>query len=461
MKRYLLIIVALNSILISCKKDLVQIPLTTKTADNFYSNEAELEEAVKGVYATLQFTGNYNTGLPAIGELPGEDAYDETPANDNGYYGQLDDINVISQNGIVQDNWADSYSGIQRANIVLNRITDIVYKDNNTKNSRIGEMKFIRALYYFNLVRIFGDVPLVTTEISNPLLSFGQTRTAKADVYKQIEADLNDAINLLPIRNAGNKMRVVKTAAQTLLGKVKLTQKNYAAAEVLLMSVESSGSHSLLPDVATVFPISNELNDEIIFSVQFASGLNSNSEGTDAYRMFNPTGRVVGNMTGTKGHGVLKSSFYNLYEATDKRKNVYVGAIASGIGYNNKIAVPTTVVTDAASDWIVLRYADVILMLAEIENELGKNTQALTYLNLIRQRAGLTAFSGTDKAIIFNEIDLQRRKELVWEGHRWFDLLRQDRVKTVLGVTDLNKLLLPLPASQIAADPSLKQNPGY
>jgi len=461
MKRYLLIIVALNSILISCKKDLVQVPLTTKTADNFYSNEAELEEAVKGVYATLQFTGNYNTGLPAIGELPGEDAYDETPANDNGYYGQLDDINVISQNGIVQDNWADSYSGIQRANIVLNRITDIVYKDNNTKNSRIGEMKFIRALYYFNLVRIFGDVPLVTTEISNPLLSFGQTRTAKAEVYKQIEADLNDAINLLPIRNAGNKMRVVKTAAQTLLGKVKLTQKNYAAAEVLLMSVESSGSHSLLPDVATVFPISNELNDEIIFSVQFASGLNSNSEGTDAYRMFNPTGRVVGNMTGTKGHGVLKSSFYNLYEATDKRKNVYVGAIASGIGYNNKIAVPATVVTDAASDWIVLRYADVILMLAEIENELGKNTQALTYLNLIRQRAGLTAFSGTDKAIIFNEIDLQRRKELVWEGHRWFDLLRQDRVKTVLGVTDLNKLLLPLPASQIAADPSLKQNPGY
>jgi hypothetical protein len=96
-------------------------------------------------------------------------------------------------------------------------------------------------------------------------------------------------------------MRVVKTAAQTLLGKVKLTQKNYAAAEVLLMSVESSGSHSLLSDVASVFSISNELNDEIIFSVQFASGLNSNSEGTDAYRMFNPTGRVVNNMTGTKG----------------------------------------------------------------------------------------------------------------------------------------------------------------
>jgi len=133
MKRYIFIFISVSFILVSCTKELVQVPQTTKTADNFYSNEAELEEAVKGVYATLQFTGNYNTGLPAIGELPGEDAYDETPANDNGYYGQLDDINVISQNGIVQDNWADSYSGIQRANIVLNRIQDIVYKDNNTK----------------------------------------------------------------------------------------------------------------------------------------------------------------------------------------------------------------------------------------------------------------------------------------------------------------------------------------
>jgi hypothetical protein len=166
-------------------------------------------------------------------------------------------------------------------------------------------------------------------------------------------------------------------------------------------------------------------------------------------------------MTGTKGHGVLKSSFYNLYDATDKRKNVYVGAIASGVGFNNKIAVPTTVVTDAASDWVVLRYADVILMLAEIENELGKTSESLTYLNLIRTRAGLTNFSSSDKALIFNEIDLQRRKELVWEGHRWFDLLRQGRAQSVLGITDVNKLLMPLPASQIAADPSLKQNPGY
>jgi hypothetical protein len=461
MKRFSLILTVILFSLVGCQKDLIQLPETTKTADNFYSNETEIEEAVKGVYATLQFTGNYNTGLPAIGELPGEDAYDETPANDNGYYGQLDDINVISQNGVIQDNWADSYTGIQRANIVLNRIGSVSFKDSTVKSARIGEMKFIRALYYFNLVRIYGDVPLVTKEITNPIASFGQARTPKADVYKQIEADLNDAIQLLPARTAANKVRVVKTAAQTLLGKVKLTQKDYASAESMLLAVENTGLHQLLADVTTVFPVANELNNEIIFAVQFTSGLNSNTEGSDAYRMFNPTGRVVGSMTGTKGHGVLKSSFYNLYDATDKRKNVYIGAIASGIGYNNKIAVPTTVVTDAASDWVVLRYADVVLMLAEIENELGKTTQAVAYVNAIRTRSGLTTFASTDKAAIFSEIDMQRRKELVWEGHRWFDLLRQGRAQSVLGVSDVNKLLMPLPASQIAADPALKQNPGY
>lgn len=187
-----------------------------------------------------------------------------------------------------------------------------------------------------------------------------------------------------------------------------------------------------------------------------------NSEGTDAYRMFNPTGRVVGNLTGTKGHGVLKADFYTLYQDLDARKNVYVGALESGLAYNNKIAVPATVIGDAESDWIVLRYADVLLMLSEIENELNNPNLALEYLNDIRLRAGIGNYEGsTDKESLFNEIDLQRRLELVWEGHRWFDLLRQGRAMSVLGITDPNKLLMPLPASQIAADPALEQNPGY
>lgn len=461
MKRYIFLMLTLAFTFASCEKELLQVPESTKVTDNFYSNEAEMEEAVNAVYATLQFFGNYDIAIPAMGELPGEDAYDETPANDGGNYGQLDQYNVISQNSLIESMWTDAYKGIQRANIVLERIEPIEFAQEATKSARIGEMKFLRALYYFNLVRIYGDVPLVLEEVQNPQEYFGQERTPKTQVYEAIKQDLTEAISHLPERTQSNRARATKTAAQTLLGKVELTLGNYAAAETQLLAVTNSGSHELLSDITQVFSVDNELNPEIIFSVQFASGINSNSEGTDAYRMFNPTGRVEGNMTGTKGHGVLTPSFLDLYDENDLRKGVYVGELESGIGYNNKIAVPPINVGDADSDWVVLRYADVLLMLAEISNELGKYSEAVDYLNEVRVRAGLEPYSGTlAKQEIFEAIDLERRKELIWEGHRWFDLLRQGRAKEVLGISD-NQLLMPLPASQIAADPALIQNPGY
>lgn len=462
--REILNIVLLSTFILGgCTKELLQYPETEKVAGNFYRNEAEMEEAVNAAYAALQETGVYDTGILAIGEIPGEDAYDETPANDGGEYGMLDTYTVIPQIGLIQNVWKDSYIGIQRANIVLNRITEINYVEEELKQARIGEMKFIRALLYFNLVRIFGDVPLVVEEVDNPQSYFGQGRTAKDLVYAQIKADLTDAIQQLPIRTELNKNRAVKSAAQTLLGKVELTLGNYADAKQYLTAViESNPVHGLLEDPAQVFSLSNELNKEIIFAVQFASGVNSNSEGSDAYRMFNPTGRKEGNISGTKGHGVLKAEFYNSYEEGDRRKGIYVKTLTSGLAYNNKIAVPNTVVDDAGSDHVVLRYADVLLMLAEIENELGNLESSLLYLNQIRVRAGIGEYAGQkNKVAIFEEIDLQRRKELVFEGHRWFDVVRTDRAKQVLGIEDPNKLLMPIPASQIAADASIKQNIGY
>lgn len=460
MKR-LIFIITIIWVFGSCQDELVQTPITTKVSDNFYKTEKEIEEGVNAVYATLQFKGNFNTATPAMGELPGEDAYDATPANDGGVYGQLDDYNVIPQNGLIGDIWEDAYKGIQRANIVLDEIKEVKFRKESTQQARIGELKFIRALYYFNLVRIFGDVPLIIEKVTNPQDYFAQERTPIAEVYSQIKKDLKEAIKILPERTEKNKYRVVKSAAQSLLGKVELTLKNYSESKALLLEVVNSKKHSLV-NIKEVFPIANEMNSEIIFAVQFASGINANSEGSDAYRMFNPTGRKVGKLTGTKGHGVLKESFYNLYGANDIRKGVYVGIISSGEAYNNKIAPPTTVINDAGSDWVVLRYADVLLMLAEIENLEGNQQQALYYLNKIRVRAGLTEFANTSKEAVFDEIDLQRRLELVWEGHRWFDLLRQGRAEKVLEITDKNKLLMPIPASQIAASGgSLKQNPGY
>ncbi len=445
----------------SCDKELIQNPITDKVSNGFYTNETEMEEAVNAVYATLQFSGNYGIAIPAMGEIPGEDAYDATPANDGGVYGEIDQYNVIAQNSLIGNIWKDSYKGIQRANVVIHRIEDINYADPQLQKSRLGEMLFIRALYYFNLVRIYGDVPLVTDEVANPQEYFGQSRTPKEEVYAQIVEDLALAAELLLPRSEANKMRVVKTAAEALLGKVYLTLGDYQSAKSHFETVVNSQVHEIVP-VDNVFSIDNELNKEIIFAVQFTSGVNGNSEGTDAYRMFNPTGRVEGNMTGTKGHGVLKPDFYELYQDNDLRKGVYVGVLESGIAYNNKIAIPTTVVGDSESDWVVLRYADVLLMLAEIENEQGNSAMAIDYLNEIRTRAGIGPYQGsTEPSTVFDHIDLQRRLELVWEGHRWFDIKRQGRAAAVLGLNDANRLLMPIPASQIATDTALKQNPGY
>lgn len=447
--------------MVSCDKELIQNPITDKVSNGFYTNETEMEEAVNAVYATLQFSGNYGIAIPAIGEIPGEDAYDATPANDGGVYGEIDQYNVIAQNSLIGNIWKDSYKGIQRANVVIHSIEDVEYTDPKLQQSRLGEMLFIRALYYFNLVRIYGDVPLVTEEVVNPQDYFGQSRTAEQAVYEQIVKDLELATELLLARSETTKMRVTKTAALTLLGKVYLTLGDYPSAKSKLEAVVNSGAHDIIA-AEDVFSIENELNREIIFAVQFTAGVNGNSEGTDAYRMFNPTGRVEGNMTGTKGHGVLKPDFYQLYQDIDLRKGVYVGALESGIAYNNKIAIPSTVVGDSESDWVVLRYADVLLMLAEIENKQGNSALAIDYLDEIRIRAGIGAYQGnTDPSSVFEQIDLQRRLELVWEGHRWFDLKRQGRAESVLGITDPNRLLMPIPASQIATDNALKQNPGY
>lgn len=176
-------------------------------------------------------------------------------------------------------------------------------------------MKFIRALLYFNLVQLYGDVPLVTQETENPNTYFGQGRTPSAQVYDQIKKDLTEASTTLP-ETTTQPGKVVKTAAQILLAKVQLTQKNYAEARTLLQAVVASGRHALLPNPADVFSITNENNKEIIFAVQFASNVNGNTEGSTMFQQNAPSGTV----SGAKGHNLPTKSLYALYTTGDKRR---------------------------------------------------------------------------------------------------------------------------------------------
>ena len=462
----LVVLCLVGLVIWSCENDLFQEPITEKSVGNFYSNEGEIESAVNGVYSTLQFTGLYNLYLPAVGEIPSDNTFDEVPANDGGRYGQLDEFTTITSNEVIAGIWKDSYIGIQQANVVLNRIDGIEFRDIATKRARVGEMKFIRALLYFNLVRIYGDVPLVTGETDDPTGYFGQGRTPVGQIYEQIERDLSGAIQDLPLV-ADTPGRAIKTAAQGVLAKVHMTRDNFAAAKPLLEAIVNSGRHALQASPEEVFALDNELNDEIIFAVQFSSGLSGNSEGSDAFVQFSPSGTV----NGAKGHNLPTRSFYAMYDTSDLRRDAYVGITGQGTPFTRKYKPPTTVPADGASDWIVLRYADVLLLLAEIENGSGHSGAAAGYLNQVRARAGLEHIIVQNTEALDAAIELERRFELIGEGHRWFDLLRTGKAISTMNTwfvnnsinigIDENDLLMPVPQSQIDTDPALVQNPGY
>ena len=451
----------------ACSDELDLVPITEKAANSFFASEEELESAIGGVYAQLQNGGLYGLDLIGVGEISGEDSFEEIAANDGGRFGQLDDFSTNAGNDLVGDIWRESYEGIQRVSVVLNRIDDIEYDDSGLKTSRIGEMKFVRALLYFNLVRLYGDVPLVIEETQNPSDYFGQGRSTSTEVYSQIEQDLSDAIQNLPIDKVTG--RPAKGAAQSLLGNVQMLQGNYSGAVSSFQAVVSSGTYSLMPTTADIFGKNNEGSGEILFEVQFSSGVNGNREGSPAASQFRPSGTTAN----AKGHNLPSSDFVSSFEAEDTRRQDYIGLDmeANPFYFSLKYEVSATGVNDGESDYYVIRYADVLLKYAEALNEAGNTTEALPYLNMVRNRAGLENTIAGTQSELREDIRRERRFEFIGEGHRWFDLKRYGTAVQTMNtwfmengksvVINDNHLVLPIPQSQIDTDPAITQNAGY
>ncbi|MEM6844058.1 MAG: RagB/SusD family nutrient uptake outer membrane protein [Bacteroidota bacterium] len=395
----------------SCEDELELTPITDKVASNFYTNEAEIESAIIGVYAQLQDNGLYGLDLIAAGEVSGNDTFEEIAANDGGRFGQLDDFSTFPGNDLVGDIWRESFIAIQRANTVLNRINNIEFEDESVKNARIGEMKFVRALMYFNLVRLYGDVPLITTETVDPSEAFGQGRMPAQEIYTQIEQDLTEAIASLPV--AKQPARPAKGAAQALLGNVYLTQSNFNSALDQLEAVVNSGEYSLAANPADIFGVANEGNSEVLYEVQFATGLDGENEGSPAFSQFRPSGTTAN----AKGHNLPSNDLLSLYEANDTRREVYIGIHPANVFSFSLKFEETVNPNDGGSDFIVIRYSDVVLKYAEALNETGQTTEAINQLNLIRNRAGLTNATASSAEAVRDAIRLERRLELINEGH--------------------------------------------
>lgn len=467
MKYNIYILLIVGFALTSCQERLNLTPITQKASNSFYSSEAELEAAIAGVYGQLQNGGLYGLDLIGVGEIPAEDAFEEIAANDGGRFGQLDDFSTNAGNDLVGDIWRESYEGIQRINVVLNRITEIEYSTPVEKSVRIAEMKFLRSLLYFNLVRLYGDVPLVLEETVNPSDFFGQGRTSASEVYSNIENELNQAITDLP--EGKSTGRPAKGAAQALLADVQMNQGKYNEALAHLSAVVTSGEYSLMPTTADIFGVVNEGNSEVLFEVQFASGVNGNAEGSPAASQFRPSGTTAN----AKGHNLPSSEFVDSYAELDTRKVDYVGidSAANPFYFSLKYEVSPTGVNDGGTDYYVIRYADVLLKYAEALNETGSTAEAIPFLNQVRNRAGLENTAASTQSEVQAAIRMERRFEFIGEGHRWFDLKRYGNAVEVMNqwfsengrnvTIDQTNLILPVPQSQIDTDPAIVQNLGY
>ncbi len=401
----------------------------------------------------------------------------------------------------IESYWNSVYNNIYRCNLVLQNIGNV---SNETKRKQYeGEAIFIRAYHYFNLVRLFGPIFLVTETISAQE-AFSYERTAVEDVYAFIEKDLKKIIdeNLLPVSydNETELGRVTLLSARTLLGKVYLTQKKYVDAQTQLKEVETAYSGYNLSSLsyADVFSTTNEMNKEIIFAIRFKSG--NVGLGNPFGNMFAPlnSGTSVINGNG-ESLNYPSTKLVESYKNGDQRKDVtlgfgYVNNQTNNyvnIRYVKKYLSPVTTAEDGENDVPVLRYADVLLMLAEIENELNDSptSTAFNYLNATVVRAGLPPFTATDlnnKVKFRLAVEEERYKEFAYENQRFFDLIRTDRYTTVMkqyyqseydekndelyyqdnnnlinGVINENQLLLPLPTSLIDVNPNITQNPGY
>lgn len=468
----------------SCNKDfLTQVPETIRTTNNVYRTSSDFYTATVGAYSTFKHNGLYGTAgsssaLLNLGEVVSDNTdFGATRAVSNVSTFELKDFNFSLTNTYFSSAWTGHYIGIARANTILARLPNASF-DAGLKTRFEAEAKFLRSLFYFNLVRLFGDVQLVTTETTDPNEGYNIPRTAAAKVYDQIISDLTFAeTNLpatIPTAEAG---RASRWAAKALLGKVYLTQKDYAKAASKLNEVITSGQFNVTANTYTsVFSNTTSFasNKDVILAVQYKSGqIGQGSSIWSANLPWNVGGTAFG-VSGGSGEGFMRptADMVAAYERGDVRLPASIatsyqnGAITVNERYVVKYKQMGTIAGDADIDFPILRYADVLLMYAEALNEQGQMATAVPFINQVRTRAGLPNLSAT---ISQNDLRLaiehERRVELAFEGQRWFDLVRTGRYLPVMtskgyAVKEFHKLF-PIPQREIDLNSLLTQNPGY
>ena len=478
MKKVYFTLALVLSLMVSCKKEFIELaPESTVSVDVLYKTDKDFQDAVIGCYSVLQ---TQYQSYWVFGDLRGDDSRQEVVANLSLI--SVDVFTINNDDALLRNAWRNYYQAISRANTVLSKIETADVAIVKNKDRHIGEAKFLRALAYFDLVRIFGDVPLIITPI-NVEEAYKTGRQKVDQVYDElIIKDLMDAEAKLPASYTGADVgRATKGAAKALLGKVYLTRKDFVKAEAKLKEVTTMG-YALLKNYKDLFDYSkNEHHTEYIFDIEYEEGI---GEGSSLTNNFTPQYTPIADVYGIKGtlgdNNAPPPSLYNLFDPKDPRRDITVllGGVTDKNGNFVKLPAQTqqsftqkymTSVPsggDSKANWKVIRYADVLLMYAEVLNENGKTSEALGYLNQIRVRATMPEYANLMQSDLREKIYLERRLELSSEGQRWFDLVRTGRAYSVMQSYGMKPYMtifpIPLNQLQIINDRTVfPQNPGY
>jgi hypothetical protein len=470
---YFLLILALFE-LVGCSEDFLDLnPPSNPNVDVLYNTDADFEQAVNGIYDQMQDTYQYLWQFTELRADNGDHLW-------TGYLSvqRVDQFRLDPTDDILNNLWSDLYNALFRANITLQKLENADPEIVINKDRHEGEAKFLRALSYYHLVQIYGEVPLILEPVSTEE-SYTLSQSPVSEIYNQIIKDFMDAENLLPEKYTDiNVGRATNGAAKTMLGKTYLVLKEYVKAEEKLSEVMNM-HYKLLPDYNSVFDHMNEHHEEYIFDIEFEPDLGTEGS-TFTFRFIpnHPQLRSFYGIAGGSGEQLSPSSeFMSLFEPGDDR--IYITADTGFVqengeffktnhSYTRKYISPTTAQNDSRVNWRVTRFADVILMYAEALNENGKTEQAVDELNKIRMRANASPYDDLSQEEARDAIALERRLELAFEGHRWYDLLRTNKAISEMSSKGYDikphMTVFPKPQQQLDVinDPALfSQNTGY
>jgi hypothetical protein len=463
----------------SCTKFLTEELKGNFSSATFYQNDKQALQALTGAYNAITFC-TFNNALWVFGDVASDDAVKGGNPGDQAEIKYIDEFTADANNGIISNYWSFVYEAVARANNVIANVPGVTM-DEPLKSRIIGEAKFIRAYSYFNLVNVFGKVPLkllpqLTPETIHVPLS------EIADVYAQIEKDLTEASAVLPVSYLSADMgRITRGAALAMLGKASLYQGKWANASSWFQQVDALGVYRLLPAYADIFKLKSKNSSESVFEIQHLSN-QVPFTGNALNQWFAPAGE------GGYYFNAPTQSLVDAFEKSatgevDPRLDISIGrdgqpwlngdlfsASSSPTGYLTKkhqqplSEVSAALKGDGDLNYAYLRYADILLMKAEAFNETNNPDSARANINKVRQRARssfqgtlpadlLADVTATDQGQLRIAIQKERRVELAQEFHRYFDLMRWGKAvsESALG-KDFNydtKRYLPIPQAEI------------